>query len=121
MKEEEKERGKELKNMKNRIQKELEKIETEDISINIGIEDLGSEMVENAGYSISALRKREERKGKEKKREENRGKVRKVRGNMIASSHLVLLYPFPSFSILRYSVMICSIRLANILQFLVKY
>ena len=70
MKEKEKERGKELKNMKNRIQKDIEKIETEDISLSIGIEDLGSEMVENAGYRISELRKREERKGKERKREE---------------------------------------------------
>ena len=69
-KEKEKERGKELKNMKNRIQKEIEKIEIEDSSTNIGIEDLGSEMVENAGYSISALMKREERKGKEKKGKE---------------------------------------------------
>ena len=69
-KEKEKERGKELKNMKNRIQKDIEKIETEDISLSIGIEDLGSEMVEDAEYRISELRKREERKGKERKREE---------------------------------------------------
>ena len=66
----EKERGKELKNIKNRIQRKIEKIEIEDSSMNIGIEDLGSEMVEDAEYRISALRNREERKGKEKKREE---------------------------------------------------
>ena len=78
-------------------------------------------MVEDAEYRISALRNREEKKRKERKGKENRGKVRKVRGNTIASSHLVLFYPFPSFFILRYSVMTCSIRLANILQFLVKF
>ena len=68
----EKERGKELKNIKNRIQKEIEKIETEDISINIGTEDLGSEIVEDAEYRISELMKREERKGKEKKGKEKK-------------------------------------------------
>ena len=72
MKEKEKEIGKELKNIKNRIQ-EIEKIETEDSSINIGTEDLGSEMVENAVYRISALMNREGKKRKEKK-----GKERKI-------------------------------------------
>ena len=70
MKEKEKERGKELKNIKNRIQKEIEEIETEDISLSIGIEDLGSEMVEDAEYRISALRNREEKKRKERKGKE---------------------------------------------------
>ena len=64
-------------------------------------------MVEDAEYRISALRNREEKKRKERKGKENRGKVRKVRGNVIASSHLDLVYPIPSFSILRYSVMTC--------------
>ena len=58
-KEKEKERGKELKNMKNRIQKEIEKIEIEDSSTNIGIEDLGSEMVEDVEYRISEFRNRD--------------------------------------------------------------
>ena len=108
----EKERGEELKNIKNRIQKKIEKIETEDSSINIGIEDLGSEMVEDAEYRISELRKREERKGEE------RGKERKGerKHDCLVTSCLVL-----SFPIIFNSVMICSIRLANILQFLVKF